>query len=70
MAVENDIDVIAFMVRRLAPIHKHLYIIGGVGTAHHHHTVAGACNPMSHRVISRDFARSLVILGSRDLVVL
>ena len=44
MAVENDIDVIAFMVRRLAPIHKHLYIIGGVGTAHHHHTVAGSCH--------------------------
>lgn len=40
MAVENEIDVIAFMIRRLSPIHKYLYVIGGVGTAHHDYTVA------------------------------
>eukprot|EP00961_Rhodomonas_salina_P146823 1976540-Rhodomonas_salina.1 len=31
MKIENDIDVIAFMVRRLSPVHKYLFIAGGTG---------------------------------------
>jgi len=34
MKIENDIDVIAFMVRRLSPIYKYLFIFGGIGAGH------------------------------------
>lgn len=40
MKIENDIDVIAFMVRRLSPVHKYLFIAGGTGAGHDDVTMA------------------------------
>ncbi|EKX51724.1 hypothetical protein GUITHDRAFT_42232, partial [Guillardia theta CCMP2712] len=34
MKIENDVDVIAFMVRRMSPVHKYLFIAGGTGAGH------------------------------------
>ena len=28
MKIENDVDVIAFMVRRLSSVHRHVFLIG------------------------------------------
>mmetsp|Transcript_9951 Transcript_9951/g.19436 ORF Transcript_9951/g.19436 Transcript_9951/m.19436 type:complete len:699 (+) Transcript_9951:190-2286(+) len=32
--VENDVDVIAFMIRRMHPLHKYLFVIGGLGASY------------------------------------
>jgi hypothetical protein len=34
MKIENDVDVIAFMVRRLQDKHKYLFVFGGTGAGH------------------------------------
>jgi hypothetical protein len=34
MKIENDIDVIAFMVRRLTAVHKYVFLFGGTGAGH------------------------------------
>jgi len=40
LLIESDIDVIAFLLRRLSPVHRHVFVAGGVGPAHTDVTLA------------------------------
>jgi len=34
MVIENNVDVIAFMLRRLSAVHRYLFVTGGIGPRH------------------------------------
>jgi hypothetical protein len=34
MVIENNVDVIAFMLRRLSPVHRYIFVTGGIGPRH------------------------------------
>jgi len=40
LLIESDLDVIAFLLRRLSPVHRHIFVAGGVGPAHTDVTLA------------------------------
>jgi len=61
MVVENDIDIIAFMIRRLCPIHRYIFVVGGVGPGHGDVTAAAVAKAFGTGMVEHpDLLRMIV----------